>query len=67
MFRAYTPIEECVGKEIQVRSGGEVYVGMLAGVYQAAGMPILVLTPMAGGGVEHHIPLANAIVSIQPQ
>lgn len=66
MFTAYTPIDRCVGKDISVRFHGENYAGMLAGVYNLNGMPILVLTPMTGGGAEQHIPMAGAVVTIKP-
>lgn len=65
MFTAYTPIDKCIGKEIRIRTGGEDYVGMLAGVYSTGGTPILVLTPMTGGGVEQHIPLLGSVVTVR--
>lgn len=65
MFTAYTPLDRCVGKEIRVRSGGEEYVGMLAGVYRCEGLPILVITPLNGAGAEQHIPLSTAVVQVR--
>jgi len=65
MFTAYTPLDRCIGKEVQVRSGGESYTGMLTGIYRVEGMAILVLTPMNGGGLEQHIPLNGAVVQIR--
>lgn len=66
MFTPYTPIDRCVGKEISVRFYGENYTGMLAGIYHVSGMPILVITPLTGGGTEQHIPMAGAVVTIKP-
>lgn len=66
MLTAYTPLDRCVGREIKVRFDREEYVGMLAGIYRCEGQPILVLTPMHGGGLEQHIPLANAVVQLRP-
>ncbi|MFZ5816011.1 MAG: hypothetical protein ACOY93_11980 [Bacillota bacterium] len=65
MFTAYTPLDRCVGKEIRVRCGGEEFVGMLAGMYRCEGQPMLVITPLNGGGTEHHIPLVTAVVKVQ--
>lgn len=65
MFAPYTPVDRCVGKEISVRTNGENYIGMLAGVYTLAGMSVLVITPMNGGGAEQHIPLAGCVVTIR--
>lgn len=65
MFAPYTPIDKCIGKEIRVRTGGEDYVGLLAGVYVLNGLSVLVLTPLTGGGAEQHIPLASAVVTIR--
>lgn len=67
MFTPYTAIDQCVGKEVRVRTGGEDYVGMLAGVYTTSGVPILVITPMSGKGMEQHIPLVGSVVSVQHQ
>ena len=64
MFTAYTPLDRCVGREIRVRAGGEEYVGMLAGIYRCESQPILVLTPLNGGGIEQHIPLTSAVVQV---
>lgn len=64
MFTAYTPLDRCVGKEIRVRCSGEEFVGLLAGIYRCEGTPMLVLTPMNGGGTEQHIPLASAVVKV---
>lgn len=66
MFAPYTALDKCVGKEITVRLGGENYIGMLAGVYTLSGTPILVITPMQGGGAEQHIPLPGAVVTVRP-
>lgn len=66
MFAPYTPIDKCVGKEITVRVGDQNYTGMLAGTYVLHGVPVLVITPMAGGGLEQHIPLQNVVVTINP-
>jgi len=65
MFAPFTPIEKCVGQEIRVRTAGEDYVGMLAGVYATNGLPIMVITPLRGGGMEQHIPLMGAVVTIK--
>lgn len=65
MFTAYTPLDRCLGREVQVRSGGESYKGMLAGIYEFGGQSILVLTPMSEPGAELHIPLAGAVVKLQ--
>lgn len=65
MFAPYTPIDKCIGKEIAVRFGGESFAGMLAGVYNMGGIPVMVLTPMHGGGTEQHIPLTGAVVTIR--
>lgn len=66
MFAAYLPLDRCVGKEVRVRVGGQEYVGMLAGIYRLDGTPMLVVTPLVGGGAEQHIPLANAVVEVRP-
>lgn len=66
MFQAYTSLDRAVGRELQVRVGDAEYTGMLAGVYALYGAPILVLTPMTGGGTEQHIPLAGAVVTLRP-
>lgn len=66
MFSAYTPLDRCIGKEIRVRINGDEYAGMLAGIYRMEGQPILVVTPMNGGGAEHHIPLMSAVVQVRP-
>lgn len=65
MFSAYTPLDRCIGKEIKVRSGGEDYVGMLAGLYRCEGQPILVITPLHGAGTEQHIPVSSAVVQVR--
>lgn len=65
MFSAYTPLDRCVGKEVRVRVSGEEYVGMLAGMYRCEGQPVLVITPMNGGGTEQHIPLNSAVVQVR--
>jgi hypothetical protein len=65
VFAPYTPVDKCVGKELSVKSTGETYVGMLAGVYHLGGTPVLVLTPMAGGGAEVHIPLPGSVVTVR--
>ncbi|MFO7172255.1 MAG: hypothetical protein DIU70_004685 [Bacillota bacterium] len=64
MFAAYTPIDRCIGREVTVRAGGEEYEGVLAGIYQVGGIPVLVLVPM-DGSVEHHVPLVGAVVTIR--
>lgn len=66
MFQAYTSLDRAVGRELQVRVGDAEYAGMLAGVYALHGTPILVLTPMSGGGAEQHIPLTGAVVTLRP-
>lgn len=65
MFAPFTPLDRCIGKEITVRMAGEEHVGMLAGVYQLGATPVLVITPMQGGGAEHHIPVAGAVVTVR--
>lgn len=65
MFAPYTPLDKCIGKEITVRLHGEAITGMLTGVYTLSGTPVLVLTPMQGGGTEQHIPLPGAIVTVR--
>nr|PZN42191.1 MAG: hypothetical protein DIU70_05525 [Bacillota bacterium] len=64
VFAAYTPIDRCIGREVTVRAGGEEYEGVLAGIYQVGGIPVLVLVPM-DGSVEHHVPLVGAVVTIR--
>lgn len=66
MFTAYTPLNRCIGKEVRVRTGGEDYVGMLAGIYSVEGIAILVITPMGDAGAEQHIPLQGAMVQVRP-
>jgi len=66
VFAPYTPLDRCIGKEITVRFGQENYTGMLSGIYTLHGVPMLVITPMEGGGVEQHIPLPNAMVFVNP-
>jgi len=65
MFTPYTPIDKCIGKEVRVRSGGEEYVGMLAGVYATHGLPIMVITPLRDGNAEQHIPVLGAVVTVR--
>jgi hypothetical protein len=65
LFAAYTQIDRCIGKEVTVRINGENFTGMLAGVYTLHGLSIMVLTPANGGGLEQHIPVQNAIVTIK--
>lgn len=65
MFAPYTSLDRCIGKEITVRVGGENFAGMLVGVYTMAGSSILVITPMQGGGMEQHIPLAGTVVTVK--
>lgn len=65
MFTAYTPVDKCIGKEIRIRVANEEYVGLLAGVYTLSGTPVLVITPMSGGGMEQHIPLHGAVVTVR--
>lgn len=64
MFAPYTPIDRCVGNEITVRVGRDEYTGMLAGVYALHGVPVLVLTPLTGGGAQQHIPLQSAVITV---
>jgi len=65
VFAPYSPVEKCIGKEITVRSGGDNYVGMLAGVYASNGLSIMVLTPLSDAGTEIHIPLVGSVVVIK--
>lgn len=65
MFAPYTSIEKCIGKEIKVHIGGEEYIGMMAGIYSTYGMPMIVLTPLSGKGLEQHVPLSRAVISVQ--
>lgn len=65
MFSAYTPIDKCIGRGVQVKVGKSEYSGMLAGVYHLGSMPVLVITPMNSGGLEQHIPLQGAVVTIR--
>lgn len=67
LFASYTPVTQCIGREVQVRTGGESYRGMLAGIYEMGGQSILVLTPMDEGGTEYHIPLQGSVVVIQQE
>lgn len=67
MFTAYTPLDHAIGRVVHVRTGGEEYTGMLVGLYRCQEVPMLVITPMAGGGVEHHIPLPGAVVQLKPE
>jgi hypothetical protein len=67
MFAPYTPIDRCIGREISVRTGGETFTGMLAGVYHLGGVPVLVITPMDGRGMEQHIPLPGAVVTVRQE
>jgi hypothetical protein len=66
MFEAYTPLDRAVGRELTVQIGDREYTGMLAGVYALLGAPVLVLTPLTGGGMEHHLPLTGAVVTLRP-
>lgn len=66
MFAAYTPIDRCIGKEITVQVGEQTYTGMLAGTYVLHGVPVLVITPMDGGGAEQHIPLQQIVITVRP-
>jgi hypothetical protein len=66
MFEAYTPLDRAIGRELTVRIGEREYTGMLAGLYALHGAAVLVLTPMTGAGMEQHIPLAGAIVTLRP-
>jgi hypothetical protein len=63
MFAAYTPIDKCVGKELSIRLNGETVTGLLTGVYTLGGIPVMVITPMTGG-IEQHVPLPGAIVTV---
>jgi ribosomal 30S subunit maturation factor RimM len=65
VFAPYTPLTACIGKELTVKTGGETHVGMLAGIYDLGSTWILVLTPMNGGGTEHHIPLVGSVVTVR--
>jgi len=66
MFTAYTPLDRCIGREISVRVNGEAHVGMLAGIYTMGGTSVLVITPMHGAGMEVHIPMTGAVVTVTP-
>lgn len=65
MFAPYTPIDKCIGKEIRIRTGGDDYAGLLAGVYVTNGIPVMVLMLMKEGGTEVHIPLFGAVVTVK--
>jgi hypothetical protein len=65
MFSAYTPLDRAIGRELTVRMGGETYTGMLAGIYTLHGQPMLVITPMEGGGLEQHLPLSQVVVTLR--
>lgn len=67
MFAAYKPLDRYIGREVRVRAHAREYVGMLAGIYRVEGVPMLVLVPPTGDGVEQHIPLALAVVEIAPE
>lgn len=66
MFEGYTPLDRAIGRELTVRIGEHEYTGMLAGLYALHGTPVLVLAPMTGGGIEQHLPLAGAVVTLRP-
>jgi hypothetical protein len=66
MFAPYTPLHGCVGKEVTARLAGETFTGILAGLYYLSNTPVIVITPMAGGGAEQHIPVVNAVVTVKP-
>jgi hypothetical protein len=65
MFAAYTTLDKCISKEIRVLLAGEEYVGMLTGVYSLYGQAVLVITPLGGDGVEQHIPIVGAVVTVK--
>ena len=65
MFAAYTQLDRCIGKEVTVRMNGENFSGMLAGLYTLHGLSIMVLTPANAGGLEQHIPVQNAVVTVR--
>lgn len=65
MLSLYTPLDKLVGREIEVRFGGDTYTGVLSGLYTAHGVALLVL--VTGSAAEHHIPLAAAVVVCRPQ
>lgn len=65
VFAPFTSIEKCIGKEITVHVGGAEYVGMMAGIYSTYGMPMIVLTPLSGKGLEQHVPLSRAVISVR--
>lgn len=65
MFTAYTALDKCIGKEVHVRTGVGEYRGMLAGMYSAQGVALLVLVQGNGAGAqEQHIPLLHAVVTV---
>lgn len=64
MLAPYTSLDKCVGRGVRIRCFGEEYEGMLAGVYAVHGAAILVIAPM-NGGVEQHIPLSAAVVTVR--
>lgn len=66
MFEAYTPLDRAIGRELTVRTGDQEYTGMLAGLYALHGTAVLVLAPMTGAGMEQHIPLTGAVVTLRP-
>lgn len=66
MFQGYTSLDRAIGRDVLVQVGAAEYRGMLVGVYALHGAPVLVLTPMAGGGTEQHIPLAGSVVTLRP-
>lgn len=67
MFAAYKPLDRYIGREVRVRAQGREYVGMLAGIYRVEGIPMLVVVPPDGEGLEQHIPLAYAVVEVAPE
>ncbi|MGE5672692.1 MAG: hypothetical protein ACM3XM_02240 [Mycobacterium leprae] len=65
MFEPYTPLDRCIGKSIRVRMNGDEFEGLLIGVYSLGQVPMLVITPLRGGGEELHIPVPSAVVAIK--
>ncbi|HEY3366863.1 MAG TPA: hypothetical protein VGK74_17570 [Symbiobacteriaceae bacterium] len=66
MFAPYTPLDQCIGREVKVRVDGEAHVGMLTGIYTLNGQTVLVIVPLLdGAGSEQHIPLHHAVVTVK--
>lgn len=64
MLSLYTPLDKLVGRDVEVRFQGELYKGVLSGLYAVQGVALLVL--VGAGAAEHHIPVAGAVVTSQP-